>query len=281
MAVKKPQSKKTKTKKSAVKKQTPKATPTKVNNTQALAIIDVNDLIKPELQHGKFSMIPTTLNERQLGFIVAPTDPRYIRERPGKGGGKWQYITGHWFKKRLNFVFGFMWDFDIISERIDGNFVTVKGKLIVKDPKTLKPMIEKTDFGGAEIKFKKNTRDYLDISNDFKAASTDCLKRCCVQLGFAMDVYGAEEMMSNDYQTPPQPIQPAQPAHTQPTPATNTGKVDYCKKLVEYVTKNNEGVAEGEVVSFINYTLKSKYTKKLLSDQQEAQQVLGQLLKNK
>lgn len=278
-------------KKKTIKKSTDKKKRMVKKSTEMIPVyVDVKELLKPELETGKYSIIPTPLNQRQIQFIVAPTDSRFIKERPGKGGGTWKYLPGSWFRKRLNFAFGFMWDFDILGERIDGDYITVKGKLTIKDPKTLKPMIEKTDFGGAEVKYLKDTKKFLDISNDFKAAATDCLKRCCVQIGFAMDVYGMNELKDAGYQ-----IQNGQPQHqvqivsrppvnAQPVQATlipNNKKIDYCKKLIDYITKNNEDVTEREVVSFINFSLNTKYTQSLLTDQKQAQYVLARFLQNK
>ncbi len=159
----------------------------------AMAIIPFSEIAKPEMYKSKYALTETNLSTLQIESIIAPTPKQVVMTRPGKGGGNWDYVPGWWFKKKLNFVFGFHWDFEIVGERIDGDFVTVKGKLIVYDSKAMKPMATKMDYGGAEIKYRRDTKQYLDISNDFKAAATDCLKRCAVQLGIAMDVYGKHE----------------------------------------------------------------------------------------
>lgn len=161
-----------------------------------MAVIPYSEISKPETHKGKYSLVPTILNEVQIKSIIAPTPKHIIKTRPGKGGGQWDYVPGWWFKKKLNFVFGFMHDFEILGERVDGDFITVKGKLTIRHPKG-GIIASKTDFGGAAIKYKKGTKDYLDLPNDFKAAATDALKRCAVQLGFAMDVYGKGESIEN------------------------------------------------------------------------------------
>lgn len=161
-----------------------------------MAVVPYSQIIKPEVHRGKMSMIPTSFTEAQLKAIVSPTPRNIIKQRPGKGGGQWNYVPGWWFKKKANFVFGFSHDFEILGERIDDGFITVKGKVTVRNPKTGNVTAVKTDFGGAEIKYKKGTKTPLDIGNDFKAAATDAFKRCMVQFGFAMDVYGVDEMHS-------------------------------------------------------------------------------------
>lgn len=190
-------------KKHLKKKVVKKRLPIKKQEAGVMAIIPYSEIAKPEVYKGKYTLIPTPFTEMQIKAIIAPTPQQIIRQRPGKGGGQWDYVPGWWFKKKLNFVFGFSHDFDVISERVDGNFITVKGKITIRHPKTGQIMASKTDFGGAAIKFKKDMarkpENYLDISNDFKAATTDCFKRCAVQLGFAMDVYGKSESVEEGY----------------------------------------------------------------------------------
>lgn len=179
------------------KRATKRVKPAQQHPAMAMAIVPYQEIAKPEMHAGKLSMVPTPFTDRQLQAIVAPTPAHIIKKRPGKGGGEWDYIPGWWFKKKLNFVFGFGYDFEILGERVDGDFITVKGQLTVKDPKSGQTLAVKNDYGGAEVKYHKNKPhtpvNYLDISNDFKAAATDALKRCAVQLGFAMDVYGKAE----------------------------------------------------------------------------------------
>jgi len=164
-----------------------------VKQAGAMAIIPYSEILTPEIHKGKFTLVPTPFKELQIASITAKTPPQIVMKRPGKGGGEWEYVPGWWVKKKLNFVFGFLWDFEILGERVDGDFVTVKGMLTINDSKTMKPLVRKSDYGGAEIKYRRDTKQFLDISNDFKAAATDCLKRCAVQLGIAMDVYGKHE----------------------------------------------------------------------------------------
>lgn len=209
----------------------------------AMAIVPFSEIAKPDMYRGKMTLAPSPLTEKQIMAIVAPTPKHIIKERPGKGGGTWSYIPGWWFKKKANFVFGFAHDFEILGERIDGDFVTVKGKVTVRDPKTNRLIATKTDFGGAAIKFKKDgghtSANYLDIPNDFKAAATDCFKRCMVQFGFAMDIYGKSESIEAG-----QVVQNDVPQQVT-APAKTEGSLDICdncgfpisKQIKEYSLK--------------------------------------------
>lgn len=207
--------KKTKRVKKTIRRNHPRPQP----QQGVMAIIPLSEIQKPEMHKGKYHLTPSRLTEQQIVSIIAPTPKHIIKKRPGKGGGEWDYIPGWWFKKKLNFVFGFDgWSTEITGERIDGNFITVKGRLIIHNTKDGKPMISKDDYGGASIKFLKGQprkpENYLDLPNDFKAAQTDLIKRCCVQLGFAMDIYGKSESMDagqpvNDNDNNPAPQKPA------------------------------------------------------------------------
>jgi len=189
-------------KKKVVKKTTTKKKAKKVEQS-VQAIVPISQIIRPEVHKGKYSLIPTSFTETQLKMIVAPTPREVIKIRPGKGGGTWEYVPGWYFKKKLNFVFGFNWDFEILGERVDGDYITVKGKLVIRHTSAGDLQASKVDYGGSEIKYLKNKphkpENYLDISNNFKAAATDALKRCCVQLGFCMDVYGKNEAKNDGY----------------------------------------------------------------------------------
>lgn len=54
-------------------------------------------------------------------------------------------------------------------------------------------MVVKEQFGRADIKFKRDSKDMVDYGNDLKAATTDALKKCAAELGIASDVYGKNE----------------------------------------------------------------------------------------
>jgi hypothetical protein len=101
-------------------------------------------------------------------------------------------VTGVYVKKALNYVFGWMWDFNIVDKGREGDLVWVQGRLTIKN-KSGKEMIVKEQFGRADIKFLRGTKTPVDYGNDLKAAATDALKKCASELGIASDVYGKQE----------------------------------------------------------------------------------------
>jgi len=160
------------------------------NKNNELALIYASDLALVE-ENG--------LNEKQLKQILQRTPKKYIHQRPAKGGGTWDYVTGGYIKKCLNIMFGWDWDFEILDEKIMHGEAIVKGKLTCRsNGKT----IVKMQFGNKDIIYKKqNAEDIskgiermpLSIGNDLKSAATDCLKKCAAEIGIAADIYNKED----------------------------------------------------------------------------------------
>lgn len=150
-------------------------------NEQGLALLKAEDITKVE---------NTVLNPFQLQMLLKRTPKAYIRERPAKGGGTWKFVSGGYFRKVLNMMFGWDWDFEIKDKQIIINQVIVEGRLTVRSNGTT---IVKEQIGKKDIIYRKGTETPLDIGNDFKAAATDALKKCAAELGIAADVYNASE----------------------------------------------------------------------------------------
>lgn len=145
------------------------------------------------------------LNENQVQKLFNSTPKRWTYKRPGKGGGDWDYVKRGYIRRTLDSVFGFDWDFipetSVLEAyevaKVTGS-VSVKGTLIARvlDARgQLIAELKKGDYGGAEVKFKKGTKEPLNFTNDMKAANTDCFKRCAMWFGIAADVYDPEEFM--------------------------------------------------------------------------------------
>lgn len=143
------------------------------------------------------------LNENQLGFLLKKTPEKYLKKRPAKGGGDWDYVSGGYVKKCLNLMFGWNWSFEIMEQLVMHGEAIVKGKLSVTSNGVT---IVKMQFGNKDIAYKneyykdengksvsRKSDTPLSIGNDLKAAATDCLKKCASELGIAADVYNKEE----------------------------------------------------------------------------------------
>ena len=95
-----------------------------------------------------------SLNAKQLQLLLKKTPSQYVRQRPAKGGGVWHYVSGAYVRKILNLMFGWDWDFEVLSEMVQGNQVIVKGKLTCR---VNGKAIVKTQFGCKEIMMRKGT----------------------------------------------------------------------------------------------------------------------------
>lgn len=175
---------------------------------QDLALVKEKDL----------SMVENnSLNGQQLKHLLKATPKQYVKQRPAKGGGTWNYVSGGYVRKVLNLMFGWDWDFEILDERIEieAKEVIVKGKLTCR---TNGHTIVKMQYGNKDIAFRaedvldesgkpvyytdkygnekrkrRPTNVPLSIGNDMKAAATDALKKCAAEIGIAADIYNAED----------------------------------------------------------------------------------------
>jgi hypothetical protein len=155
-----------------------------------LALVEESDL----------SLIESnSLNAKQLDLILKRTPAKYIKKRPAKGGGQWEYVTGGYIKKCLNLMFGWDWDFEIVSEQIQFGEAIVKGRLTCRSNGK---MIVKMQYGNKDVIYRKQSAEEvtakaekipLSIGNDLKAAATDCLKKCAAEIGIAADIYNKED----------------------------------------------------------------------------------------
>lgn len=166
--------------------------------------------LTPEVQGSKYMIPKTWMSEKQVLRIIQKTPPQHVYRRPGKGGKEFDYVTGTYVTKVLNFTFGWNWDFEIVNHGKEANQVWVLGKLTVKSEKG--QTISKTQFGQAEVKALKDGKGLVNFGNDLKSAATDSLKKCASMLGIASDIYGKEEfkqevridVQENNYSSQPQ-----------------------------------------------------------------------------
>ena len=245
-----------------------------------------------EKQNGKsLTMVNCPIEQKQLLFILQRTPKEHIYKRPGKGGGEWEYVTGVYVKKVLNYVFGWMWDFEIKEHGKENDSVWVLGRLTIKNPDG-SIMIVKEQFGRADIKFKKEERigkngkkfkvitdKFLDYGNDLKAAATDALKKCASEIGIASDIYGKNEFkeaqqIDKSYQPPKEEYVEAQefPKEAEIIPDSNIKveelknmlkgnsdeeKIAYLKKLTS-ITLTNFDISERHASILISQVLNAK-----------------------
>ena len=154
-----------------------------------------HDGVTRALQGEKQRLFVQTLDEAQVDFLLQRTPKHEIKMRQGRGGLQFAYVEHGYVTERLNMVFGFNWDFEIIDKQILEDEVIVEAKLTVRTPKG--QTIVKTQFGGADIKRHASGPKMgrpLSIADDYKAAGSDALKKCASLLGIGLDLYGRDRM---------------------------------------------------------------------------------------
>jgi hypothetical protein len=168
----------------------------------------------------KHKLFVQTFTEAQVDFLLQRTPKHEIKERQGRGGMRFSYVEHGYVTERLNLVFGFNWDFEVVDKQMLEDEVIVEAKLTVRTPGG--QTIVKTQFGGAEIKRHASgarSGRPLSIADDYKAAASDALKKCASLLGIGLDLYGRdrpEEVGSDDDVVPTKVVMPA------PTRASKT-----------------------------------------------------------
>jgi hypothetical protein len=159
-------------------------------------------------QSEKHKLFVQTLTEAQVDFLLQRTPKNEIKERQGRGGLRFSYVEHGYVTERLNMVFGFNWDFEVVDKQMLEDEVIVEAKLTVRTPAG--QTIVKTQFGGAEIKRHASgarSGRPLSIADDYKAAASDALKKCASLLGIGLDLYGRDRPEELDEEQ--QVMQPA------------------------------------------------------------------------
>lgn len=181
--------------------------------SEEIAVPKINELAL--IEASELSLVENNnLNDKQLALILKKTPAQYVKTRPAKGGGTWDYVPGGYMKKILNLMFGWDWDFEIMEDKIMHGEVIVKGKLTCRS--NGKEII-KMQYGNKDIAYKaekvfsedgtaKMIQKYgktvqetrpseipLSIGNDLKSAATDALKKCAAEIGIAADIYNKDD----------------------------------------------------------------------------------------
>jgi hypothetical protein len=147
----------------------------------------------------RHQLLLQTLSEAQVDFLLQRTPAHEIKLRQGRGGMQFSYVEHGYVTERLNLVFGFNWDFEVVDKQILEDEVIVEAKLTVRTPGG--QTIVKTQFGGADIKRHTSgarSGKPLSIADDYKAAASDALKKCASLLGIGLDLYGRDRPYDSD-----------------------------------------------------------------------------------
>lgn len=138
----------------------------------------------------------TGMSVEQVQKFFTTTPKNKILKRPAKGGGEWSYVSGSYVTQVLNSLFGFMWQFEIVTPMDELLKTSSSGTIVLQGRLKVKigdDWIIKEQFGRKEVAYKKGTKEPLDFGNDVKSAATDAKKKCASELGLFADVYTQED----------------------------------------------------------------------------------------
>jgi hypothetical protein len=162
--------------------------------------VEEDGAIVPEGYHNN-----DVVNEARMRLITGTVDPKYVKERPGRGGKKWPYIPWGYFTAQLNEALGVCnWEFNLLPFE-DGSYfmvaepvkftdgrgrnlsteteVLVHGQLTVyirDEGQNITGQGVRTAFGGKE--FVKGMNLFAII----ESARQRAFKKCCAQFGMAL-----------------------------------------------------------------------------------------------
>lgn len=214
----------------------------------------VSQLIEP-IRDGKKLTIPATwMSEKQLVQVLGSTPKQHVYRRVGKGGQTFDYVTGNYITKALNFIFGWNWDFEIVDKGIEGGQVWVQGRLTVRGNKPGEQIV-KVQFGRADIKYRRGTKDMLDYGNDLKAAATDAKKKCASELGIASDIYGKADHKEETGQE----VRDDTPRLTQGEPVIKQGDPSPKEPTIDYICQGTTKTGCGNDLTKIEYEYSIKH----------------------
>lgn len=177
------------------------------------------EISKMKLEVSQVTRTKSIFNKNQIQLLYRRTPTKHTFKRPARGGGEWDFVKGYFVRQNLNSLFGFDWDFvlddpskdifRVLEAAILTGEITVTGSIVgrVVDDSGRIRTVQRSQAGRKEVQFKKDSNkqvainpvtekpQFLSFGNDYKAAITDCLKKCASQLGIAADIYDKDEFM--------------------------------------------------------------------------------------
>jgi len=154
-----------------------------IDDKKSLATVPKN--IKLQLSTTK------KMTDDQIMAIRSRTPGQFIKTFAGRGGKQLSYIPVALYVRKLNFVFGYgAWSFEITKSEVMEGQAVVQGLLIVPEIG-----LRIAQFGGHPVARSKETKEAVDIGDTFKAAASDCLKKCCSMIGMFADLYSPSDFV--------------------------------------------------------------------------------------
>lgn len=145
------------------------------------------------------------LNEQAKNVIERPLPKEKIKQRPGKAGMTYDYVTPDFIISLLNEAFDYRWSTNVFHQTMYGDTAVVGLNLSVWDAEN--NCINKAQFGSCDV------GRGMGPGEAFKGATSDAMKKAATLLGVALELYGDDETPKSQFQKPTVPTKaPAPPA---------------------------------------------------------------------
>jgi hypothetical protein len=132
------------------------------------------------------------ITDEQRARLAEPFERYLVKQRQGRGGQTFSYVSGAQYIHRLNEVFNCNWNFKILEYKLlDNDEIVVIGELTVMDG-----VVVKQSVGSGSVS-KTRSGEIISVGDDLKAAATDALKKCCSLLGVGLHLYDYVPRQSN------------------------------------------------------------------------------------
>jgi hypothetical protein len=144
--------------------------------------------------------MPLTEQARQV--IERPLPQDKIKQRPGKAGMTYDYVTPDFIISLLNEAFEYRWSTAVFHQTMYGDTAVVGLNLTVWD--TENNVINKAQFGSCDVSHG------MGPGEAFKGAASDAMKKAATLLGVALELYSDDEAPKRQFQRPtrPAPVRP-------------------------------------------------------------------------
>ncbi len=143
------------------------------------------------------------LSEQALSVVTRPLTKEQIKQRPGKAGMIFNYISADLVIELLNEAFEHRWSTAIISSAIHDKTVVVGLELTVWDGEG--DSIHKQQFGSCDM------NAGMGPGEAFKGAASDALKKSATLLGIGLELYQDDETSSSAPRLPKNQSRPTPP----------------------------------------------------------------------
>jgi len=125
-------------------------------------------------------------------LLEKPFEKEQIKQRKGNFGDTIDYVEAHAVIQRLNDAFEGQWSFEVLTQENNGSQVMVLGKLTADG-------VSKTQFGCSSITTNSKTGEIVSLGDDWKAATSDALKKSASLFGIGLHLYGADKSQPSEH----------------------------------------------------------------------------------